>query len=88
VRAAGLQHPPEEARIDTQHDRTSIDLQRWHEPGKMEVRAYRVNGGGHTIPLPSNADECTNIAAPSRDMNTVYEAWNFFLGNRRHSSAQ
>lgn len=80
VKSARLQAQPAELHIDTHDDGTSIDLRRWAEPGKPEVRAYRVNGGRHTIPMPPRGTACDVLLSTSGDMNTVEEAWSFFKG--------
>lgn len=78
VASADVQAPPINTHIDTRDDGTSIDLRRWSEPGKPEVRTYRVNGGKHTIPMPPRGTACDSLLSTSGDMNTVEEAWSFF----------
>lgn len=78
VASANLHVPPIDTRIDSRDDGTTIDLRRWVEPGKPEVRAYRVNGGKHTIPMPPRGTACDSLLSTSEDMNTVEEAWSFF----------
>lgn len=70
---------PRRQHIDRADDDTSIDLMIWDQPGRPEVRFYRVNGGGHTLPSDRGG---TPIGATSRDMNTVREAWAFFARHR------
>jgi polyhydroxybutyrate depolymerase len=78
VEAAELGRPPSVHHIDTVDDGTSIDLRIWSEPSKPEVRAYRVNGGKHTIPMPLTGGACDDLLSTSHDMNTVEQAWSFF----------
>jgi polyhydroxybutyrate depolymerase len=83
VAASGQRHAPDSSIIDTVDDGTSIELMRWHEPGKAEVRAYRVNGGDHTIPMPARGSDCPEHLKTSHDMDSVEEAWSFFRRNSR-----
>lgn len=78
VASANVQAPPLTTHIDTREEGTSIDLRRWSEPGKPEIRAYRVNGGKHTIPMPPRGTACDKLVSTSHDMNTIEEAWSFF----------
>ena len=80
VEAAELGMAPSVQRLDTVEDGTSIDLSVWSEPGKPEVRAFRVNGGKHTVPMPASGGACDDLLSTSHDMNTVEQAWMFFQG--------
>lgn len=82
LRAADLNGAPQVDTFNPDADDTSIDRMRWVEPGKPEVRAYRVDGGQHTIPMPAKGSVCDDLLSTSHDMSTVEEAWQFFRLNR------
>ncbi|WP_269620646.1 hypothetical protein [Zhongshania sp. BJYM1] len=78
VLIANILTSPQVTNIDTEYDGTSITLYRWSEPNKVEVRAYHVIGGKHTIPMPRTEGKCDDVISTSHDMNTIEEAWSFF----------
>lgn len=87
VQAADLDSPPRVQHFDTEDDGTSIDLFRWSEPGKPEIRSYRVNGGKHTLPMPATGGKCDDLISTSHDMNTIEEAWKFFKASELPSNS-
>ena len=78
VQAAGYSGSPEQTHIDNYDDNTSIDYMRWQGIAGAELRAYRVNGGRHTFPMPATGDACDKLISTSHDMNTIRTAWTFF----------
>ncbi len=57
-------------------DGTSVDISRWGN-GTDEIRLYRINGGGHTIPTP-HVRMGKMLGNNSHEVEIASELWDFF----------
>lgn len=59
-------------------DNVQVETRRWTAPGASEVVLMVVQGGGHTLPLPSGRFPADLTGRTGRDLNGAREIWAFF----------
>jgi polyhydroxybutyrate depolymerase len=72
VRRNGITAPPTVRMLSS-----AVTVTDWAEPGHAPVRAYVIEGGGHSIPNRHHSVRAA-LGATNHDFDTAEEAWKFF----------